>query len=199
MPSRQRKSSGTSGGFSPPHLSRSTNNHSPLGNRGPDVNQNLTATARTLSSASRRHSESPARGGSGLVRMTSPTPYHRNPNVLLAQHEAEAEDGRRQHEQGELNRDSALQQSRPTLFHYLNPSSWFKCFGRPRRLRQGNAESHNRATDDEKPEEEGEKEKIVQVVVLIEMPSSSSSLYSESKTRIPDYQVGVANLPCSGA
>lgn len=175
------------------------NSYSPLGIRGPDVDRNLTAIARTLSSASRRRSESPARGSSGLVRMTSPTPYHRNPNVILAQHEAEVEDGRRPHEQGGLNRDLAPQQSRATFLHYLNPTSWFKCFGRPRRLRQGGAESHNRNGDDEKPEEEGEKEKIVQVAVLIEMPSSNSSLYSQGKKRIPDYQVGIANLPCTGA
>jgi len=196
VPSRQRNFPGTGGGIAPP--SRSTNNYSPLRNRGPDGDQNLAAIARTLSSASRRHSESPVRGASGLVRMTSPTPYHRNPNVLLAQHEAEAEDGRRQYEQGELNRDSALQQPRPTLLHYLNPTSWFKCFGRPWRLRQRESGSHNRAADDEKPEEEGQKEKVVQVAVLIEMPSSKPSLYSQSQTRIPDYQVGVANLPCTG-
>jgi len=65
-----------------------------------------------------------------------------------------------------------------------------------RRLRRERvAESPSLAADDEKPEEEGIDEKVVQVAVLIEMPSSTPSLHSQGNNRIPDYQVGVASLP----
>ncbi len=156
MPSRQRKVLNATNGLSPLLPTRSTDDDSPLENVGPNVDQNLVAVTRTLSSASRRHPESPIRGGSGLVRITSPTPYHRNPNVILAQHEAEAEEGRRPREQGQLNRGSALHRSRFCFFHYLNPASWCRCFGRSRRLRQErDPEYHSPTADIDKGDEEG--------------------------------------------
>ncbi|KAF9447740.1 hypothetical protein P691DRAFT_775901 [Macrolepiota fuliginosa MF-IS2] len=171
---------------------------------------NLDIITRTLS-ASRIRSESLSRTGSrntGLVRVTSPTPYYRNPNVILAQHDGISGQPSLQQEQGQ-RQDAESVSRRHGLLHSLNPASWFRS-GRQREGGQGQDEEQGipsvgtSAYDDEKSKEdekvEETKDKMLQIAVLIQMPSmtsssrSSSSSYSSGE-RLPGYEVGVASLP----
>lgn len=186
----------------PPPAQRPQSPTSYSGRRGFD--SDLEIITRTLSSVSHRPSESLTRigsGNSGLVRVTSPTPYYRNPNVILAQRESE-EQRHQQPSQERPQRQETASQRRGFL-HYLNPASWLRSTGRRRRERGQGEDVEQGAQDavyDEKPIEEKveEKEKVLQVAVLIQMPSLSSrtsSSRSERGESLPGYEVGVATLP----
>ncbi|KXN85834.1 hypothetical protein AN958_10720 [Leucoagaricus sp. SymC.cos] len=189
---------------SPPLSASNQTPYSPPVYGSRDIDQNLEVITRTLSAASRRRSTSLTRvssGHSGLVRITSPTPYHRNPNVVLAQQEAEEEVWRQQNVQG---RDSGQEQEPSSRshdwLHYLNPASWFRLIFRRQRER-GPALDTEQGTQDtsivEKPQANTivkKKEMVLQVAMLITMPSQTMRT-PEGADQAPTFEIGVATVP----
>lgn len=136
------------------------------------------------------------------MRITSPTPYHRNPNVILARHEAE-QGQRPQQDQEQLQE----QEQEPTsqghgLLHYLNPTSWLRPLHRRRRRERGQVDDMERdaqgATCAEKlqEEEDEKKPKTLQVAMLIEMPSQASGTVQEGQPTA-EFEIGIASIPWS--
>lgn len=142
-----------------------------------DMNLHLEVISRTLSSQSQNTSEP-------LTRITRPTPYHRNPNIVLTQQEAE-----------QLGHGP----QRNSWLHHLNPSSCLTFLNRRWRgapREQSNEEEVERTDSIEKSRdaENEEKQKSLQVTLLIQMPSPVPRS-SRSGESIAEYLVGVATLP----
>jgi hypothetical protein len=138
------------------------------------MNLHLEVVSRALSSQSHNRSEP-------LTRITRPTPYHRNPNIILTDEEAE-QWGRRPR--------------RRSWLHHLN---MFSCLTLLRRRRGASNEAHNEESlqhsdDVEKPEKE-KKPQSLQIALLIEMPSPVPRDSRSGDSRV-EYSVGVANVPC---
>lgn len=128
-------------------------------------------------------------------------PYHRNPNVILAQHEAAQQNTRLQHgeeEEGTQGQEPVL--DRHGWRHYLNPASWFRSLARRRRERgvARDMEQGIQGTSyEEKPRDSrlhDQKDTMLQVAILIEMPSQTSHTL-EHGVCPPAYEIGVASIP----
>lgn len=138
----------------------------------------LEVVSRALSHQSHNRSEP-------LTRITRPTPYHRNPNIILTEEEAEQWGHRPQQR---------------SWLHYLNP---FSCLTFLRRLwRRAPRESRNeedlpRSDSIEKPQdaETEKKPQSLQIALLIAMPSPVPR-NSRGGESIVEYSVGVADVPC---
>lgn len=186
---------------SPPLPASNQTPLSPPAYGGGTVNNDLEVITRTLSTASRGRSESLTRvssGHSGPVRITSPMPYHRNPNVIRAQYEAGQQVQQNQIQDGIQEQSSARQ--RHGRLHYLNPASWFR-FLFQRRRERGPAHDMEQGTQgvvyDEKSRKDTFRERknmSLQVAVLIAMPSQASHV-PEGGEQIPAYEIGVASVP----
>ncbi|KAJ3570571.1 hypothetical protein NP233_g4318 [Leucocoprinus birnbaumii] len=174
---------------------------------GGSRSNDLETISRTLSAASRRPPETlltritSGNSNSGLVRITSPLPYHRNPNVIMAQHEA----GQPQQERQE----QVLSHRNHGWLHSLNPTSWFRPLFRSRRERgvqsqvgdteQGTGQGATYYEKSRKDSLGEKKDSVLQVAVLIQMPGSRSIPPTEGEEEhVPVYEVGVASVPWTG-
>jgi len=164
---------------------------------------NIETMTRTLSVTPQTQTEPLARsssGRSGLVRSTDPVSYHLNPNAIEAErlaprpHREHQEDGIQDGQQAQ-----GIVHRRRGCLSYLSSFSWSRLpfwRRRERGLSMDTEQGNHSVYFDEKSQQDTlmTKDLVLQVAVLVEMPSQTSHA-DEEDVQLPAYEIGVANVP----